>query len=116
MVLTIQLAAQQAFDVQDACNLSGCAYSFSRVMDCICTEDRLRSAAFDQARHGDMTEPERRRLAGRFGTEWKNQHPIVRLFLSKMHDLAGMGPSDVKPFGEAYDLCCKIAAGDTEAY
>lgn len=67
MNMTIQEAAQQAIDVQDACNLSGVAGAFSRAM------------------HAVFVEAER---LGK-GTDWRNAHPIATLFLSKMCSLNG---------------------------
>ena len=55
--------AQEALQVQDACNLSGVAHAFA---------DVLRDL-------GDHTA----------GTDERNTHPVVRVFLNKMIDLAG---------------------------
>ena len=61
-----QRAAELAQEVQDACNLSGVANSFAKVvLPAIWKEaDRLHK-----------------------GTDWVNQHPIVTLFLDKMAPL-----------------------------
>ncbi len=81
--MTYQQAAQTALDVQDACNLSGVVFSFAEAMHAICEE---------QQRIGE-------------GTAWKNHHPIVYLFLSKLADLNGYH------IGEAYgDMLDKVAA------
>lgn len=62
---TLKDAAQAALDVQDACNLSGVAIAFAEVMRTIC-------AYVDS------------------GTEARNRHPIVRVWLDKMNQLAGI--------------------------
>ena len=81
--MTIKEAAQMALDVQNACNLSGVVYSFAKVMQAICDEAN--------------------RQSGR-GTEWKNRHPIVILFLDKLADLARCcDRGDSLTFHRAYD-------------
>jgi len=80
--MDIQQAAQQALDVQDACNLSGVVFSFAEVMHAICEE---------QQRLGQST-------------EWKNTHPVVTLFLSKLTDL-----SRNQDFFKAHDTVKRIA-------
>ena len=59
-------AAQTALDVQDACNLSGVAYSLSRILE-------------------EVIWPEARRIGE--GTDFVNTHPIVTLFLDKLLSL-----------------------------
>jgi len=67
-VMTLRAAAKAALAVQDACNLSGVARSFSEI---------LSGALWPEARSiGE-------------GTRWVNTHPIATLFLSKMADLNG---------------------------
>ena len=39
-----------------------------------------------------------------------NQHPVCRLWTSKMHDLAGMGLSDAARFHDAYTACEALAS------
>jgi len=63
-----------AIEVQNACNLSGVALSFAQVM-CHINEE---AQACGQ------------------GTDWKNRHPIVRLWVDKLADLAGMRMDFVK--------------------
>lgn len=63
--MTIQQAAQTALDVQNACNGSGVVFTFAEAMHAICDE---------QQRLGK-------------GTAWKNEHPIVSLFLDKLASL-----------------------------
>lgn len=89
---SIKQAAKTALEIQDACNLSGVVISFVQAMEIICKSER------------------------NTGTDWKNNHPIAKMFASKIHDLSGMGLSDNHAFAEAYDLCKKLADGDEKAY
>lgn len=86
--MTIKEAAQSALDAQDACNLSGVVFSFAKVMQVICDEaNRLGK-----------------------GTEWKNQHPIVVLYLDKLADLARCcDRGNNATFRLAYDSVCALA-------
>jgi hypothetical protein len=61
----MQEAAQAALDCQDACNLSGVVFTFAEAMQAICDEQHRLNE----------------------GTEWKNSHPVVTLFLSKLSEL-----------------------------
>jgi hypothetical protein len=63
--MTYKQAAQNAIDCQDACNLSGVVFSFARAMQAICDK------AFAEGK----------------GTDWKNTHPIVSLYINKLRDL-----------------------------
>ena len=65
MPYTYQQAAQAAIDVQDAVNLSGIVFSFADAMQAICDKSH------------EINE----------GTQWRNRHPIVRLFLLKLCNL-----------------------------
>ena len=65
--MTLQQAAQQAMDVQDACNLSGIVRSFDRIVQ-------------------EVLKPEAERLGK--GIEWVNEHPISKLFIDKFASLA----------------------------
>ena len=86
--MTIKEAAKTALDVQDACNLSGVVFSFAKVMQVICDEAH--------------------RLGK--GTDWKNRHPIVILFLDKLADLAGCCDRGTGlTFSRAYDACRALA-------
>ncbi len=69
---------QMAVYAQSACNLSGIDFEFARVMDKICT---------DAQRHGH-------------GTEWKNTHPICRLYAEQIIHLAG--GTDGESWRQAY--------------
>jgi hypothetical protein len=87
---TIQECAQAALDVQDACNLSGVVFVFADVMHVINEES---------TREGH-------------GTTWKNNHPIVRLFVDKMASLSGMqGLTDevMEHFRAAYERTKELA-------
>jgi len=67
--------------VQDACNLSGVAHSFSKVVTKIWNEaDRLGK-----------------------GTDWVNTHPIVILYANKISSLSGS--ENFPSFSKAYKLC-----------
>ena len=66
--MTIQQAAQQALDVQNACNLSGVLRTFNEVVS-------------------EVLWPESRRNGG--GTRFVNLHPIATLFLYKLAALNG---------------------------
>lgn len=73
--------AREALDIQDACNLSGLIHGWSRSID------RLRE------------------VTPNMGTDFYNRHPINQLWASKVHDLTGMGMSDMESFSKAYDSC-----------
>ena len=63
---------------QEACNLSGVVFEFARVMQKICDEAR----------------------EGQHGTDWKNTHPICRLYAEQiMHLASGID------YAQAYELC-----------
>lgn len=88
--MTLQQAAKQALDIQDACNLSGVVYSFAQAMDAICAESyRL----------------------GR-GTAWKNTHPIVTLHLLKLAELNHCGSTLHSSYELAERECRNIAGVD----
>ncbi len=74
---------QDAVFAQDACNLSGIAHSFSRVMNKIWAEAR--------ATDND-------------NTNWVNTHPIAVLYASKIGSLANS--EDLQSYSDAYDACC----------
>lgn len=69
---------------QDACNLSGIVFEFSRAMKKICNEANR---------------------DGR-GTEWKNTHPISRLYAEQIMHL-----TSAKDWNEAYNECKKNSGG-----
>ena len=79
--MKIEQLATEALRVQNACNLSGLAIRFAEVVS------------------------ELRACLPKAGTDEINQHPIVRLWVSKLHDLAGMGLSDWAAFADANKAC-----------
>jgi hypothetical protein len=89
--------AQEAIDMQDACNLSGVVHSWHRSI----SDLRLHGRA-----HPTLVT----------GTAWLNEHPINRLFASKVHDLTGMGLSESLQFGLAYEECKQLVASKKEVY
>lgn len=83
---TMQQLAQEAIDIQDACNAGGLVHGWSRSMSDL--QDHLRNGA---------------------GTRDVNEHPITKLWASKLHDLARMGLSDMDEYSAAYEQCKKLA-------
>lgn len=92
MPYTYKAAAQSALDVQDASNLSGVVFSFADVMRAICDRDQDK------------------------GTDWKNHHPIVTMYLLKMAELNGCDSTLNPAYDSAAKLCQQIAQGEPEAY
>jgi hypothetical protein len=84
--MTYQETAQQALDVQDACNLSGVVHAFSRAM----------SVLWEEAHRTGQ------------GTDWVNKHPIVTLFIDK---LASLNHYD-STLNHAWDEVTKLAHKD----
>lgn len=82
---TLQQLAQEAINVQNACNPLGLSAGFARAT----TEVRGYCNSTDEL----------------------CRHPIFQLWASKMHDLAGMGISDSDAYCKAYDACAAIAYG-----
>lgn len=66
--------AQEALDIQDACNLSGLAHGFSRAMTDMCVHIS--------------------------NTDERNRHPICVLWLNKMANLSGADDFDLT--GQAF--------------
>lgn len=89
--MTLQQAAQQALDVQDASNLSGVTCAFARVMQAICDDSRTRQT----------------------GTRERNTHPIVTMFLLKMCELNGCGSTLHESYEPAEAECMRLAKGVT---
>jgi hypothetical protein len=85
---TLQQLAQEALDVQSACNLSGLVFGWGRAM----------------ARFNDL-------LPG-IGTDERNTHPIHVLWSDKCASLTGaqFGHN----MGEMYAACERLAAGESE--
>jgi len=80
-VRTMRDLAQEALDVQDACNLSGVVHSWSRAIT------DLRALLEDEKG---------------FSTQKLNTHPVNVLFASKVDSLVGY-MSDSTLFGHAYE-------------
>jgi len=87
--MTLQEAAQQALDVQDACNLSGVLHSLDQIVS-------------------QILWPEARRIGK--GTDWVNRHAIVSAFLYKLMDLNG-GETD-SGYIDALSACRRISQGE----
>lgn len=77
--------AQEAIDIQNACNLSGLVHSWAKVV------------------------MELRRMFPDMSTTFYNTHPVNQLWASKVHDLTRMGLSDTDAFIKAYEACQKLA-------
>lgn len=76
--------AKEALLIQDACNLSGLVFSFAREMQQLCDHPRCT------------------------GTAWRNHHPVVVLWLSKLDSLCTGDCGDTDAFFGAYELCQKV--------
>ena len=64
---------REAWQVQNACNLSGVIYSFARAMERLCEiSHELKQ-----------------------GTEWRNSHIVSKLYASKIQSLTGDLPLDL---------------------
>ena len=74
---TLKELAKEALQVQDACNLSGVAQSFAKVM-------------IELSEHTN-------------GTKEKNQHAIVKVWLNKMLDLAN-GDATSQDWNKVHEL------------
>ena len=87
---------QFALYSQSACNLSGIVFEFARVMQKIC----------DQSNEDGH------------GTDWKNTHPICRLYAEQIMHLACGGSSATVGAGESYskasEACEKAANTEVE--
>lgn len=93
MKSTIKIAARNALQCQDACNLSGVLFTFARDMQAVCDEsNRLEK-----------------------GTDWKNQHAVVILYLDKLAQLAGGWIRwDGVALSEAIDECTRLSNEGSE--
>lgn len=84
---TVADLAQEALDIQNACNLSGVIHAWNRSIS-------------------DL-----RRLFPAASTDWINQHPVNKMFASKVHDLTRMGLSDMDAYDKAHEECTALAIG-----
>lgn len=85
--MSLQHLAQEALDVQDACNPIAVANRFREVV--INLRD-LEQRDMDAIR----------------------RHPVFRMWASKINDMAGLGINDWQPFSQAYDACRALAEGE----
>ena len=82
---TIEQLANEAVLMQDACNGLAIARAYGAAVT------NLRDAL---AEAGEPTD-----------TDSLRSHPIKRLWASKIHDLSGMGVSNLDRFSDAYQWC-----------
>jgi len=84
----------KALQAQSACNLSGVVFSFAEIMQRICDQGREEG----------------------HGSDWRNKHPICRLFAEQIAHLSGAGTpmSTIAPsYSKAYDACLAGATEET---
>ena len=86
MARTLKQLAQEALNVQDACNLSGVAHGFAR-----CMSDLM-----------DLVPS---------GTDARNNHPIARLWADKIAHLTGTQRLGNDAVMDAYPEVMKLAEG-----
>lgn len=91
--LTVAYAAKCAIGAQNACNVSGIVNTLSVLMSHVLWQEANRLGK---------------------GTEWVNTHPITKLFLYKLADLAEISTSDQEDYGRAYEACKLLAAGGAD--
>lgn len=77
-------AAQEALAVQNACNLSGVLFALERRTQEICDHKNNQ------------------------GTDWKNHHPVLVLFLAQYAFLCTGDSIDHKAWLAAHDLCQEV--------
>ena len=51
------------------------------------------------------------RAHGILNTADFNTHPVIRMWVSKLHSLCLLGLSEATPYGNAYKWCQAVAAG-----
>lgn len=91
--MTYKQSAQAALDVQDASNLSGVARSFGDAVTAVFAESQRLNK----------------------GTNWRNTHPVITLFLLKMAELNGCGSSLDISYEPAEKRCREIARDSVSA-
>lgn len=84
---TIKELADEAVLVQSACNGFAIANSYGKMMT------NLRDALKESGEPND--------------TDDLRNHPINRMWASKIHDLAGLGLSDMEMYSDAWLWCVK---------
>ena len=87
MSKTLKQLAQEALDVQNACNLCGVAQAFARVM-------------IDLGEHTN-------------GTVERNKHPVAILWADKIAHLTGTQELGNDKVTKAYDACYVLAKEET---
>src|SRR5262249_46820770 len=85
---TMKQLAQEAIDIQNACNGIGVAQGFARSM--LALHELLNKKPFIRL----------------------SEHPIWCLWVSKLHDMGHMGLSDTDRYIAAYSACMAMAAED----
>lgn len=90
--MTLQEAARNALDVQNASNVSGVVLAFGRAM----------AAVMD-----DCCKP------GGGGTDAARHHPITVMFMDKLADMCGREIAQID-YVEAYEKCSKMAGETVE--
>jgi len=78
---------KKALDAQSACNLSGLAHSFSKVVSVLWNEAN------------ELGE----------GTEWVNTHPISVLYTYQMGHLSGVANGDLGQYSYAYNKAMEMS-------
>jgi hypothetical protein len=82
----MQSAYQMALQVQDASNINGVANDLPKLMELV---------------RGTL----RAEMGERYGTDAVARHPAVRLYISKLTEMAGLGFADMNVYHEAYQAC-----------
>jgi hypothetical protein len=88
MSKTLKQLAQDALNVQNACNLCGVAQAFAQVM-------------IDLGEHTK-------------GTDERNTHPVAILWADKIAHLTGTQQMGLLDVMRAYDVCNDLAKGEYE--
>jgi|688.fasta_scaffold03312_65 hypothetical protein len=86
---TIQQLAKDAIQVQDASNLVAVVNGMGRMLVDLKTIIEQSGMVAD--------------------TPTMSEHPITKMWASKIHDLARMGFSESQAYGNAYDWCRKMS-------
>jgi hypothetical protein len=88
MPRTMRELAQEAIDIQNACNGIGVAQGFARSM--LELHELLNKTQYVRV----------------------SDHPVWCLWVSKLHDMGSMGLSDTERYGAAYSACMAIVADE----
>lgn len=89
MSSSIKQLAVEAIEVQDSCNPLGLTKGFAKAVQ------ELHETLQAEQLPSD--------------TQALCNHPITRLWASKLHDITNMGPSEFDRFHEAYEACKRLA-------